>query len=78
MVNRCKEDDMDETTVCIIARSCSDILKALTILDKRIPIKKRAKLHLFIAFKLRDIIVAVGESADIDSELKNELSNFDF
>lgn len=69
---------MDSVDVCIIANSCRDIMKALQILDTKIPRWRRAMFHLFIAFKLRDIIVATSRYANIDNDLKDELMDLNF
>ena len=69
---------MDSVDVCIITNSCRDIMKALQILDTKIPIWRRAMFHLFIVFKLRDIIVATSRYGNIDNDLKDKLMEFNF
>lgn len=59
---------MNEMSTAVIIRACEDVLKALAELNGRMPPKRRARLHLFMAFKMRDILIALGESLDIDED----------
>lgn len=69
---------MDETSAIIIADACRDILEAVFRLNGRLSPKKRSALHLFIAFKARDIAIEVERSCNADDDIMKRLRSLEF
>lgn len=69
---------MDETTAIVIASACEDVLKTVLRLNGRLPPKKRLALHLFIAFKMRDVMIEVARSSGADDDFMERLKAIDF
>lgn len=69
---------MDNASSVIIINSCEDILQALSELNGKMPPQRRSRLHLFIAFKIRDIAIEAGRSCDVDSDVLSRLRAIDF